>query len=105
MAYDSRSVFAVKGPLYRFRPWTAPKGMAVYEGKRGLGFRAVSGPEGTFRPYQRLDPRLYGGYLRCFDFWFFPVWFIHSRRRSYYLFFNYLSYYLYGYAVTAKNRA
>ena len=31
---------------------------------------------------------------------------IHSRSRSYYLFFNYLFFnYLYGYAVTAKNRA
>ena len=33
---DSRSVLAVKGPLRRFAPWTAPgrsEGMAVYEGK------------------------------------------------------------------------
>ena len=35
---DSRSVLAVKGPLRRFAPWTAPgrsEGMAIYEGKRG----------------------------------------------------------------------
>ena len=35
---------------------------AVYEGKGGLGFRAVSGPKGTFRPYQRLDLPQRGGY-------------------------------------------
>ena len=36
--HDSRSVLAVKGPLRRFAPWTAPgrsEEMAVYEGKRG----------------------------------------------------------------------
>ena len=38
---DSRSVLAVKGSLRRFAPWTAAgrsEGMAVYEGKRGVGF-------------------------------------------------------------------
>ena len=30
--------------------------------------------------------------------------FVHRSSRSYYLFFNYLSYYLYGLSVTAKNR-
>ena len=36
---DSRSVLAVKGPLRRFAPWTAPgrsEGMTVYEGKGGM---------------------------------------------------------------------
>ena len=40
------SVLAVKGPLRRFAPWTAPgrsEGMAAYEGKEGV--RAV-GREG-----------------------------------------------------------
>ena len=37
---------------------------AVYEGKGGLGFRAVSGPKGTFRPYQRLEPPRWGGVTR-----------------------------------------
>ena len=58
VAYDSRSVLAVKGPLRRVpRPGSlrADPKKAVYEGKGGLGFRAVSGPKGTFRPYQRLD--------------------------------------------------
>ena len=32
------------------------------------------------------------------------VWFIHRSSRSYYLFFNYLSYYLYGSAVSAKDQ-
>ena len=42
--------------------------------------------------------------FRWFRFCFQRV--IHSRSRSYYLFFNYLFFnYLYGYAVTAKNRA
>ena len=40
---------------------------------------------------------------------FFPGsvsgWFIHSSSRSYYLFFNYLSYYLYGGPTTAENPA
>ena len=34
----------------------------------------------------------------------FGFGFVHSSRRSYYLFFNYLSYYLYGVPATAKNR-
>ena len=57
---DSRSVLAVKGPLRRFAPWTAPgrsEGMAVYEGKGRWGF----GPKGSFRPYQRLEPQRWGG--------------------------------------------
>ena len=36
--HDSGSVLAVKGPLRRFAPWTAPgrsEGMAAYEGKGG----------------------------------------------------------------------
>ena len=37
--------------------------------------------------------------------WFgFPGWFIHSSRRSYYLFFNYLSYYLYMLSVYAGTK-
>ena len=97
---------------------------AVYEGKGGLGFRAVSGPKGSFRPYQRLEPQRWGGVTRRavaqrrsrasgltrplaeaisgvlfsgfilsrdgFDFGFLIRRFIHSSRRSYYLFFNYL---------------
>ena len=51
---DPRSVLAVKGPLRRFVPWTAPgrsEGMTVYEGKGGV--RAVwTGRKGTFRSYQ-----------------------------------------------------
>ena len=46
-SHDSRSVLAVKGPLRRFAPWTAPgrsEGMAVYEGKG----RWVSGRKGPF---------------------------------------------------------
>ena len=40
---DPRSVLAVKGPLRRFAPWTAPgrsEGMAVYEGKGGMQISA-----------------------------------------------------------------
>ena len=36
---DPGSVLAVKGPLRRFAPWTAPgrsEGMTVYEGKGGM---------------------------------------------------------------------
>ena len=51
---DPGSVLAVKGPLRRFAPWTAPgrsEGMAVHEGKEGV--RAVwTGRKGTFRAYQ-----------------------------------------------------
>ena len=46
---DPRSVLAVKGPLRRFVPWTAPgrsEGMTVYEGKRG-GSGRVDGPKGN----------------------------------------------------------
>ena len=38
------SVLAVKGPLRRFAPWTAPgrsEGMAVYEGKGGMQIKPV----------------------------------------------------------------
>ena len=34
----------------------------------------------------------------------FLVRFIHSSRRYYYLFFNYLSYYLYVFPLSAENR-
>ena len=50
------SVLAVKGSLRRFAPWTAPgrsEGERCSRGKRGgWGFGPVSGPKGTFRPYQ-----------------------------------------------------
>ena len=40
-----------------------------------------------------------------FDFLGFLGRFIHSSSRYYYLFFNYLSYYLYGCPLYAKSRA
>ena len=61
------SVLAVKGPLRRFAPWTAPgrsEGLGCLRGKRGLGFRAVSGPKGNFRPYQPPEPQRWGGVTR-----------------------------------------
>ena len=68
VAHDSRSVLAVKGPLCRFAPWTAPgrsEGDGCLRGKRGV-WAGLAGPKGTFRPYQRLDSLPCGGYLRVF---------------------------------------
>ena len=68
VAYDSRSVLTVKGPLRRVpRPGPLradPKGIVFYEKKEGFGFRAVSGPKGSFRPYQRLEPQHWGRVTR-----------------------------------------
>ena len=59
---------------------------------------------GRFRG--RLDSPLGVGYPGVWVWvWFFvPVDFVHRASRSYYLFFNYLSYYLYVLPVWYKNR-
>ena len=87
-------------------PWTAPgrsEGDGCLRGKGGFGL-GLPGLKGSFRLYQRLTcPGVEA--IRSFDFGFFPGRFIHSHSRSYYLFFNYLSYYLYGVAcIGRKNR-
>ena len=49
-SHDSRSVLAVKGPLCRFAPWTAPgrsEGDSCLRGKKG-GWAGLAGPKGTF---------------------------------------------------------
>ena len=105
-------------------------GMAVQEGKGGVGFRAGSGPKGTFRPYQLSEPQPRGAVTRravaqrrsrvsgltrplaeaIRGSWFsgFSLQgmglilvfrsgrFMHSRRRSYYLFLLLFVFYLYG---------
>ena len=50
---------------------------------------------------------LFSGFIPSrdgFDFGFLIRRFVHSRRRSYYLFFNYLSYYLYVLPVYAGTK-
>ena len=71
-------------------PWTAPGRSAL---TRPLT-KAISGV-------------LFSGFIPSrdgFDFGFLIRRLIHSRRRSYYLFFNYLSYYLYVLPVWYENR-
>ena len=86
---DPGSILAVKGPLRRFAPWTAPgrsERRAAYEGKGGgravgCGGRVASplahdkgyyhsyteganAPKGTFRPYQLSEPQPRGAVTR-----------------------------------------
>ena len=85
---DPRSVLAVKGPLRRVpRPGPLradPKEIRCLRGKRGVGV------SGRVRAERNLSAMVLGFQV------FRSGRFMHSRRRSYYLFLLLLVFYLYG---------
>ena len=65
MIPDRSSPSRVRFAAFRALDRSGPiRNRTVYEGERGLEFRAGSGPKGIFRPYQRLEPQRWSGVTR-----------------------------------------